>query len=127
MKLLIGTSGWMYKDWDGRFYPEDVKDPDKLPYFAKHFSTVEINSTFYHLPLETSVQRWYDITPKNFVFTVKLSRYLTHTKRLVPDDTFDESLREFFVRAKPLREKLGVVLAQLPAGFRADQPRLEHL
>jgi uncharacterized protein YecE (DUF72 family) len=127
MQTIIGTSGWMYSDWNGVFYPEGVKSKDKLPYFATQFSSVEINSTFYHVPLESSVQNWHDITPANFKFAIKLNRYLTHTKRLVVDDELDEQLHEFFRRISLLKEKLAAVLVQLPPSQRADTTRLEHL
>jgi uncharacterized protein YecE (DUF72 family) len=127
MKLYIGTSGWMYKDWNGKFYPKELKSNDQLPYYAKHFKTVEVNSTFYHMPQAKSVQRWYDVTPADFVFTIKLSRYLTHTKRLVPDEPFDDYLREFMERLQPLNQKLGVILVQLPPSLRRDHTRLKYL
>lgn len=127
MQIYIGTSGWLYKDWAKRFYPENVKDIDKLAYFAKHFPTVEINSPFYRLPSETSVQRWYKVTPPNFTFAVKLNRYLTHIKRLLPDDEFDETLHEYFVRVHHLKDKLGVVLVQLPPSLQPEVSRIEHL
>jgi uncharacterized protein YecE (DUF72 family) len=126
MKLYIGTSGWMYKDWNGLFYPKELKSADQLPYYAGHFKTVEINSTFYHMPQAKSVQRWYDVTPKDFVFTIKLSRYLTHTKRLAIDEEFDDYLREFMERIKPLKQKLAVILIQLPPSLKCEEDRLEH-
>src|SRR4051812_49981801 len=127
MKVFIGTSGWMYKDWNGKFYPKGLKSADQLPYYAEHFRTVEINSTFYHMPQAKSVQRWYDVTPDDFVFTIKLSRYLTHTKRLVSDEEFNDYAREFMERLKPLQEKLRVLLVQLPPGLRCDLNSLTSL
>lgn len=127
MKHYIGTSGWLYKDWDKRFYPPKMKGTDKLPFFAEHFSTVEINSTFYHMPTPKSTQRWYDETPKNFLFAVKLNRYLTHTKKLVPDDDFADSLEDFYKNIAPLQEKLGVMLVQLPPTLKINLSRIEAL
>lgn len=127
MHVMIGTSGWLYNDWAGRFYPEGMKDADKLPYFAQHFSTVEINSTFYHMPLAKSVEHWFDITPSDFVFTIKMNRFATHTKHLVVDADTDETLETFFERIHVLKQKLGMVLVQLPPSMRVDTYRLEHL
>jgi len=127
MKHYIGTSGWLYKDWGKRFYPPKMKDTDKLPFFAEHFSTVEVNSTFYHMPTKKSAQHWYDETPKNFLFAVKLNRYLTHTKKLVPDDDFADSLEDFYKNIAPLQEKLGVMLVQLPPTLKINLGRIEAL
>lgn len=126
MEIFIGTSGWQYNDWNKRFYPDQLKNEDKLPYYSEFFKTVEINSTFYHMPLEKSVQRWYDDVPKGFVFSVKMNRYVTHTKRLLPNDETDQTLQQFYDRLSNLREKLGVILVQLPPSMKADVSRLEH-
>lgn len=125
--MLVGTSGWLYKDWIRRFYPEDIKDSDKLPYFASQFPTVEVNSTFYRMPTVKSVQRWHDVTPETFVFSVKLNRYLTQTKHLLPDDEFDGTLHEFFGRVKYLDKKLGAILVQLPPSMACSLDRIDHL
>jgi uncharacterized protein YecE (DUF72 family) len=127
MDVVIGTSGWMYRDWNGRFYPEEIKGKDQLPYFATQFESVEINSTFYHVPRETTLQNWYDITPENFTFAIKLNRYLTHTKRLLPGEEFDEALEDFFKRIALLKQKLAVVLVQLPPSMRQNTDRLDYL
>jgi uncharacterized protein YecE (DUF72 family) len=124
-EYIIGTSGWMYRDWNDKFYPADVKGKKQLAYFATQFSTVEINSTFYHMPRESSVQNWYDTVPEDFVFAIKLNRYLTHTKRLLCDEDFQASLLQFFTSIAHLKEKLGVVLVQLPPSMRSDNlPRI---
>jgi hypothetical protein len=78
-KLYIGTSGWMYKDWGSMFYPPDMKK-GHLQFLAKEFHTVEINSSFYHLPLHSTFEKWRDETPGDFVFAVKMSRYITYRK-----------------------------------------------
>lgn len=127
MKIMVGTSGWLYRDWDGPFYPKELKDADKLPFYAQQFSTVEINSTFYHMPLAKSAAHWQEITPDNFVFTVKMNRYATHTKHLVVDDDTSDTLDTFFERVHVLGDKLGMILVQLPPSMRTDTYRLEHL
>jgi len=82
-RAYIGTSGWNYKHWsNGEFYPEDVKPPDWLKFFAAHFDTVEVNNSFYPLPTEAAFQNWRSQVPEGFIFAVKDSRFLTHIKRL---------------------------------------------
>ena len=127
MRVFIGTSGWLYEDWDGRFYPQKLGDKDKLPYFAQHFKTVEINSTFYHVPLAKSVQHWYDVTPDDFVFSIKLNQYITHSKRLMPDKTTQAAVQAFYERIMVLKDKLGAVLVQLPPSMQCNIERLNFL
>ncbi len=119
--IRIGTSGWYYNHWVGKFYPADLPKSKWFEYYAKQFDTVEINNTFYHLPKEKSVQRWYELAPKGFVYTVKANRYITHIKRL---QSASEPLERFFKIAGLLKEKLGPVLYQLPPNFHKDLDRL---
>jgi uncharacterized protein YecE (DUF72 family) len=119
--IYVGTSGWVYDDWKGRFYPTDLKDPERLPFFSAHFPTVEINNSFYRLPTEVMFDSWRARSAPGFLFAVKASRFITHIKRLLdPKDP----LELFWTRAKRLREKLGPVLFQLPPRFRMDVDRL---
>jgi uncharacterized protein YecE (DUF72 family) len=120
--VRIGCSGWNYASWKDEFY--GGKAPREwLRHYAQHFDTVEVNSTFYRLPLESSVARWVAETPPDFLFSVKASRYLTHVKRLTD---LDEGVRRFYERLAPLAgtPKLGPVLWQLPPTFRRDDARL---
>jgi uncharacterized protein YecE (DUF72 family) len=121
--IYIGTSGWSYKHWKGNFYPADIKDSDEFAFFLKHFSTVEINSSFYHLPKAETFSNWRKKTPKNFLFSVKASRYITHMKKLKNDD---DGLENFLEQAKNLKEKLGPILFQLPPGWKLNLERLEE-
>jgi uncharacterized protein YecE (DUF72 family) len=120
--VRIGCSGWNYQSWKDDFYE---KKPPRLwlQHYARRFDTVEVNATFYRLPLETSVKRWVAETPRDFLFSVKASRYLTHVKRLTD---LDRGLDRFYERLEPLTSspKLGPVLWQLPATFRRDDDRL---
>lgn len=104
-----------------------IKNDDKLPYFSEFFSTVEINSTFYHMPHAASVKNWYDEVPKGFVFAIKMNRYVTHTKRLLPDKELDDTIAEFYDHIRHLHERLGVILVQLPPSLSVDLTRLSHL
>lgn len=122
LSQYIGTSGWYYKHWDIAFYPEGLKSDQRLEYYSKHFKTVEINSTFYHLPKETAVKNWFIKVPDDFVFSVKASRYITHQKKL---HDCKESLDLFFKQVSHLRNKLGPILFQLPPMFKKNLERLE--
>ena len=122
MQVWIGTSGWQYADWKARFYPKGVRQADWLPYFADRFPTVEINNTFYMLPKEETFVRWRQRVPRDFVFVVKASRYLTHIRRLREPE---EPLKLFWSRARRLGKKLGPVLFQLPPNFQLELERLE--
>lgn len=120
--IRIGTSGWCYPHWKQRFYPAGLAQRQWLEYYSRVFNTVEVNNTFYHLPRESSVANWYDQTPADFLFTVKASRYITHIKRL---KDCRESLDLFYDRISSLKEKLAVVLYQLPPNFGKNLTRLE--
>lgn len=120
--IRIGTSGWHYADWQGRFYPEKLAKNKWFEHYAKEFDTVEINNTFYHQPKETTFQNWRKQAPKNFLFTVKANRFITHIKRLKEPE---EPLERFFKGALLLKENLGPVLYQLPPGFHKDLDRFE--
>lgn len=120
--LHIGTSGWSYKDWKGVFYPEGVGQRRFLPYYATQFDCAELNATFYRLPSEKMVQNWRERTPESFRFCPKLSRFITHRKRL--QDVADP-LGKFFERIQPLSERLGPILIQLPPNLEFDAARVE--
>jgi uncharacterized protein YecE (DUF72 family) len=120
--VRIGCSGWNYASWKDEFY-EGKPARLWLEHYAQYFDTVEVNNTFYRLPLKTSVARWVEGTPQDFVFSVKASRYLTHVKRLTD---LGAGIERYYERLEPLvrSPKLGPVLWQLPASFRRDDERL---
>jgi uncharacterized protein YecE (DUF72 family) len=120
--IRIGCSGWNYADWREPVY-HGRPAREWLALYAESFSTVEVNSSFYRLPRRTAVAGWADATPPGFVFAVKVSRYLTHIRRLA--DAAD-GYRRLFERIEPLAEtdKLGPLLWQLPENFRRDDDRL---
>jgi uncharacterized protein YecE (DUF72 family) len=123
MQLMAGTSGFSYKEWVGHFYPEQLAASEMLRYYAAHFSTVEINNTFYRMPAESMLTQWLDQVPDHFVFTLKAPRRITHDKRLRETEL---QLAEFLRRAGALGNKLGVVLFQLPPYLKKDLPRLQN-
>ncbi|MBO3750738.1 DUF72 domain-containing protein [Streptosporangiaceae bacterium NEAU-GS5] len=119
--MLIGTSGWQYKDWRGRVYPAEVPQRQWLEWYGDHFPTVENNNAFYRLPTRDVFVRWRDSTPPGFVMAVKASRYLTHMKRLKDPE---EPVRRLMRSADGLGAKLGPILLQLPPALPADAERL---
>lgn len=121
--LRIGCSGFNYWDWKGNFYPEDLPQNKWLNYYCSIFNTVELNVTFYRLPLIKTFEKWYKETPDDFVFSLKGSRFISHVKRLLEPE---EPLKLFFERALHLKEKLRVVLWQFSPGFKIDIDRLKH-
>ena len=125
-RIWIGTSGWVYPHWNGRFYPSSLPAHDQLAYYAQHFPTVEINRSFYRLPSFEQFHHWAEqVAPfPGFRFSVKASRYLTHLKKLSDPQ---ESLNRLVAAASGLGEHLGVLLLQLPPHWRANPGRLEHV
>jgi uncharacterized protein YecE (DUF72 family) len=120
--VRIGTSGWHYGHWAGPFYPADLPKDKWLEYYAQHFDTVELNNTFYHLPKPQFLKRWHNLTPKNFLYAVKASRYITHIKKL---KDVSEELTRFLGLAALLGRKLGPILYQLPPSLHKNLNRLE--
>jgi uncharacterized protein YecE (DUF72 family) len=120
----VGCSGWNYASWKDEFY-EGKPARLWLQHYAEQFDTVEVNNTFYRLPLQTSVARWVEQTPPNFIFAVKASRYLTHIRRLTD---LDDGIKRYYERLGPLvrSPKLGPVLWQLPSNFRRSDERLAN-
>lgn len=121
-QIFIGTSGWAYPHWRGRFYPEGLGDDALLGYYADRFVTTEINNTFYRPPSKDTVEAWREAVPGGFLFAVKASRYMTHAKRLKEPD---RTLSEFLWRIRALGPHLGPVLFQLPGRWRPNPDRLE--
>jgi uncharacterized protein YecE (DUF72 family) len=123
MALLVGTSGFDYRDWRGPFYPRFLRPSERLAFYAEHFRTVELNVTFYRMPAADAFRGWRDAVPDDFVFAVKASRYLTHILRLNEPERSVDYLME---RASLLEDRLGVVLLQLPPSMRIDLERLDR-
>jgi len=122
--IYIGTSGWIYSHWNKIFYPEKLSSEEKLKFYSKHFLTTEINYSFYHLPKPSTYQKWYLATPKNFLFAPKVSRFITHIKRL---KGVKKAFEIFLKNALNLKEKLGPFLIQLPPSFKFDKENLKRL
>ncbi|MEA2622382.1 MAG: hypothetical protein QOH61_1292 [Chloroflexota bacterium] len=123
MPLFIGTSGWQYDHWKRRLYPKGVPMSRWLEFYAERFATVESNNAFYRLPERKTFEAWRERTPDDFVMAVKVSRYLTHIKRLQEPQ---EPVERFIGRVRGLGSKLGPALIQLPPQMRVDAGRLRE-
>ncbi len=120
--FYIGTSGFYYNHWIGKFYPEDIKKRDFFDFYVKKFNSVELNSTFYRLPNEKTILSWERRSGKDFKFSIKMWRKITHYRKL---KGIEEDINLFIERVKPLGKKLGVVLIQLPPSIHKDLELLE--
>lgn len=121
-RFRVGTSGYQYNHWRGRFYPEKLAKRRWFAHYAEHFDTVEINNTFYNLPNAETFDAWREQTPRGFVYALKYSRFGTHVKRLKDPETH---LGVFTERAARLAGALGPILVQLPPNWRAVPERLD--
>lgn len=121
MKVHIGCSGYNYKDWRGKFYPEKMPQKKWLEYYASIFDTVEINNTFYKFPREKALKQWEEIVPSNFRITLKGHRYITHRKKL---KDVERSVSDFEALTKFLKRKMGCLLWQLPGNLHRNDEKL---
>lgn len=124
MSVIVGTSGYSYKEWKGIFYPPDLPAAKMLSFYAEHFGTVEINNTFYRMPEAKTLEKWAGEVPDGFTFVIKAPQRITHQKRL---DGVDEDVRHLVDVCSLLGPKLGPFLFQLPPYFRRDVGKLRHL
>lgn len=117
-RVRIGISGWRYKPWRGRFYPDDLPQRAELEFASRRFPSIELNGSFYSLQRPQDYARWHSQTPDGFVFAVKAPRYITHILRLRHIDT---AMANFFASGLfELREKLGPILWQFPPSLKFD-------
>jgi len=121
MQVLVGTSGYAYREWKGSLYPKDIKSADMLRYYAERFTAVEINNTFYRMPQASVLSAWAGQVPPDFCFVLKGSQRITHMKRL---KDAGEPVSYLLETADTLGPRLGPILFQLPPNFRRDLERL---
>lgn len=123
MKEIIGCSGFHYKHWKGKFYPDDVPQKKWFEYYCQHFSTLELNVTFYKFPTVPVLESWFKRSPDGFIFSVKAPRAITHYKKL---HGARDMISEFYETIdQGLKEKLGCVLFQFPPNFVYSADRLQ--
>lgn len=123
MSIHIGTSGWSYNHWEGVLYPPGAPLRARLDYYIQHFQTVEVNSTFYRWPRESTFQGWRERVPRGFLLTVKAARGLTHGARLLAPERWIERMSVGLGR---LGDRRGVLLVQLPPAQEYDHARLAY-
>jgi uncharacterized protein YecE (DUF72 family) len=129
--IRIGCQSWGYDDWitqpggDFVFYPAGTKKNEMLPVYSKVFDTIEIDATLYGIPAATTLEKWYRETPDNFKFSLKFPREITHDRRLAPESI--PVMKEFTERARLLKEKLAVMLIQLPPSFEGIKENAQNL
>ena len=112
MQWRIGCSGFHYKEWKGLFYPPGLRQKDWFEFYCRHFNTLELNMTFYRFPQVKFLRSWYDRSPSDFLFSVKMPRLITHYKRF---HECERMLGDFYGSVNEgLGEKLGLILFQLP-------------
>jgi uncharacterized protein YecE (DUF72 family) len=122
MQIFVGTSGYSYKEWQGKFYPAKIPPKEMLHSYAQRLTLVEINNTFYHMPTEPVLISWAAQVPDSFVFALKAPRIITHLKRL---KNIEDEVDYLFKTVAILDQKLGPVMFQFPSSFRANRPLLE--
>lgn len=122
MKFFVGTSGYSYKEWKGNFYPAKIAQKEMLAFYARKFSTVEINNTFYRLPTEAVVGSWAEQVPESFRFVLKARQVITHFRRL---QNAEKEINDFLRVAEVLQQRLGPILIQLPPNMKKDVSRLD--
>ena len=116
----IGTSGWNYPDWVGPFYPEKMKSYADLAWYSTQFNSTENNSSFYHIPRQSTFQKWAGATSDNFIFSLKLNKRFTHLSKLHLHEEDIFLLCDFLENLQLLKNKLGALLIQIPPGVRYD-------
>ncbi|HEX6510692.1 MAG TPA: DUF72 domain-containing protein, partial [Chloroflexota bacterium] len=123
-RLYLGTSGWGYAEWKGKFYPGKIKSVDMLPFYARHFDAVELNNSFYRLPSAESMGTWREAVPAGFRFALKAPRSITHSRRLL---NVEQPVARFLELANLMGDRLGPILFQLPPNMKAAPDRLQAL
>jgi uncharacterized protein YecE (DUF72 family) len=125
MKYHVGCSGYSYREWKGNFYPQDLPSSRWLQFYAEHFSTIEINASFYRFPTVKGLKTWYDKTPSDFTFTLKAHKTITHEKRF--QDVSEQMNALYEIAKQGLKDKLRCILFQMPPSFKYEPEQLEKI
>ena len=120
-RIHVGCSGWVYRHWRGIFYPEGLPQKRWFEHYSQEFDTVEINASFYRLPLASTFEGWRDKAPSGFRYAVKVNRFITHMKKLLECEAETD---RFIELARPLGDALGPLLYQLPPSLHKNIERL---
>ena len=121
-RIHVGCSGWVYKHWRGSFYPEGLPQKRWFERYSEEFDTVEINASFYRVPLATTFEGWREKAPPDFHYAVKVNRFITHMKKLIECET---EVDRFVELTRLLGDKLGPLLYQLPPSLHKNLERLD--
>jgi len=124
MRVNVGCSGWFYWHWKDRFYPSNVPQSKWFKYYTTKFNTVELNSTFYHFPKISTAKNWYKQSPKNFIYTLKVNRVITHIKKFKATSRL---VKDFYKVGDELKEKIGCFLFQLPPSLKFNKKKLDEI
>jgi len=120
----IGCSGWFYWHWKGKFYPESIPQNKWFQHYTKYFDTVELNSPFYHFPKLSTAKTWYRNAPKDFIYTLKVNRFITHIKKF---KNTKKLIKDFYKLGNALNEKMGCFLFQLPPSLKYNKEKLNEI
>lgn len=121
---FVGCSGWFYWHWKGKFYPENLQQSKWFQHYTKYFTTVELNSPFYHWPKQSTAKSWYRKAPEDFVYTLKVNGRITHMKKFKGTTRL---VKEFYKLAEELKEKMGCFLFQLPPSLKFSESKLKEI
>jgi len=124
MRVNVGCSGWFYWHWKDRFYPSNVPQSKWFKFYTTKFNTVELNSTFYHFPKISTAKNWYKQSPKNFIYTLKVNRVITHIKKF---KATSQLVKDFYKVGDELKEKIGCFLFQLPPSLKFNKKKLDGI
>jgi uncharacterized protein YecE (DUF72 family) len=122
MKFFVGTSGYSYPQWKGKFYPPKLPASEMLNFYGQQFSTVEINNSMYRMPQAGVLKSWLKQVPADFRFVIKAPQTITHYKRL---KDVESPMKDFLGATAALKKQRGPLLFQLPGNFKKDLPRLK--
>jgi uncharacterized protein YecE (DUF72 family) len=126
--IYVGTTGWSYNHWRGKFYPKVKTDSfNELEFYANHAKLNEVNTTFYRIPTEFMVRRWYHYTPKDFIFAAKLPREVTHVSQRSMSKSPQDIIQKFFSRMSGLEKKFQITVVQFPPRFRKKEITYSYL
>lgn len=123
--IKVGCSSFNNRFWKGVFYPEDLPTKEWFSFYCQHFNTYEFNGSFYKFPTARVLENWFNKTPDQFLFSIKVHKEITHIKRLVECETL---IADFYqIASSALKHKLGPILFQFPPSFKYSEENLERL